>query len=456
MKLYVIPFFFLAFFQVIFSQDIEIPTDVKDHIKALVDEGYNPSVALAYIDGNSVVYYNYGKTEVAAGTPVNKNTVYEIGSISKVFTTIILADEVLKGTMALTDPISKYLPKTITIPQLNGKEITLRDLATHTSALPRLPDNINPADVDNPYADYTVALLYEFLSSHQLSRDIGAQYEYSNLGMGLLGHILEVHTGKTYEQLVISRIAKPLGMSSTGILFTDAMKEKLASGHNGQLEVVSNWDLTSLAGAGAIRSTTSDMAKFIKANMSTNDTALNKAMKLSHTIAFSDKSKKFNIALAWHFANDDTITWHNGGTGGYRAFSGFSNTENKGVVVLTNSVSSVDEIGLKLLDTPLNLELPKKIEFPDVVDVSSETLETYIGAYQLAPKFILTITRVENQLSLQASGQSQFEIFPSAENEFFLRAVVASVTFNKNEEGEVDSLILHQGGQDMPAPRIKQ
>tara|TARA_R110002111_G_scaffold66446_5_gene108271 strand:+ start:323 stop:1690 length:1368 start_codon:yes stop_codon:yes gene_type:complete len=455
MKIKSVIFAILIFIQFGYAQNAEIPESIKEHIKARIDEGFNPSVALAYIEGEQVSYFNYGNTEVKTGKPVNENTVYEIGSISKVFTTILLADEVLKGNMKLDDPISNYLPKTVSVPQYNGKQITLKDLATHTSGLPRMPDNFEPADYSNPFADYTVELLYDFLSSYELQRAIGTQYEYSNLGMGLLGHILELHTGKTYEVLIKNRITEPLGMTMTGITFTDAMKVNLALGHNEQLEVVSNWDINSLAGAGAIRSSTSDMVKFIKANIDTNDTSLNKAMKLSHNIAFTDESKNFNIALAWHFGNNNSITWHNGGTGGYRAFAGFLNGTNRGVVVLTNSVSSVDAIGMKLLDAPLTLELPKKVEFPDVVEVSNEVLGTYVGVYQLAPEFLLTITRKDNQLFAQATGQPQFEIFPSAENKFFLKVVEASITFNKNDTGNVDSLTLHQGGQNMPAPKIE-
>lgn len=443
----------LAFVQFAFSQNAEIPNDIKDHIKARVDEGFNPSVALAFIDGENVIYYNYGNTEVENGKPVDENTVYEIGSISKVFTTIILADEVLKGNMNLSDPISKYLPKTVIVPQRNGKGITLKDLATHTSSLPGMPDNFEPADYSNPFADYTVELLYEFLSSYDVLRDIGSQYEYSNLGMGLLGHILELHTGETYEDLVKTRISVPLGMKSTSVVLTDAMESKLALGHNEQLEIVNNWDLNVLAGAGAIRSTTSDMVKFIKANTSTNDTSLNKAMKLSHDIAFFNES--FNIGLGWHFANNNSIIWHNGGTGGYRAFTGFLNDYSKGIVVFTNSVSTVDAVGMKLLDAPLTLELPKKSEFPDEIELSAAVLENYIGVYQLAPTFSITITRKENQLFLQATNQPQFKIYPSAQHQFFLKVVEASITFNTNDAGEVKALTLHQGGQNLPGNKVE-
>ena len=112
--------------------------------------------------------------------------IYEIGSISKVFTATLLADMVNRGEVALAEPIAKFLPKTVKVPERNGKQITLQDLATHKSALPRLPTNLQPKDPTNPYADYTVDNLYAFLNSHTLTRDIGAQEEYSNLGVGLL------------------------------------------------------------------------------------------------------------------------------------------------------------------------------------------------------------------------------------------------------------------------------
>src|SRR5208283_4407870 len=115
------------------------------------------------------------------------DTVFEIGSITKVFTALLLADMAQRGEVALTDPVSKYLPKGVKMPGRNGHAIMLQDLATHTSGLPRLPSNMKPKDFMNPYADYTPELLYQFLSSYELPRDPGSKWEYSNLGAGLLG-----------------------------------------------------------------------------------------------------------------------------------------------------------------------------------------------------------------------------------------------------------------------------
>ncbi len=158
-------------FQFTNAQDSVILPEVITHIKARVDKSFNPSISMAYMEGDKVTYFNYGTTQFENGKPVDEHTVYEIGSISKVFTCIVLADEVLKGRMKLDDPISKYLPSSINVPTRNDKVITLKDLATHTSALPRMPNNFEPEDIKNPFADYSVKQLYEFLkcSRHSAS-----------------------------------------------------------------------------------------------------------------------------------------------------------------------------------------------------------------------------------------------------------------------------------------------
>ena len=160
------------------------------------------------------------------------NTVFEIGSITKTFSTALLADMVARGEVKLDDPVAKYLPSTVKVPGRGRKQITLYDLATHASELPRLPANLHPADMSNPYADYTVDQMYQSVSAYELERDIGAEYEYSNLGSGLLGHALARRLGKTWEEAVTERILEPLGMTDTRITLTADMRRRLAIGHN--------------------------------------------------------------------------------------------------------------------------------------------------------------------------------------------------------------------------------
>jgi CubicO group peptidase (beta-lactamase class C family) len=154
---------------------------------------------------------------------------------------------VQKSEVALTDPVSKFLPPTVKIPERNGRKITLQDLSTQSSGLPRMPSNFTPKDMTNPYADYSVEQLYQFLSGYELTRDIGEKYEYSNLGVGLLGHALSLRAGTSYEALVKARITGPLGMTSTSIALTPDMKARFAVGHDGDLKAVSAWDIPTLA-----------------------------------------------------------------------------------------------------------------------------------------------------------------------------------------------------------------
>jgi serine-type D-Ala-D-Ala carboxypeptidase/endopeptidase len=170
----------------------------------------------------------HGHLEKGDPRLLNGDTIFEIGSATKVFTSLLLADMVQHGEVALDDSVTQYLAPSffpVRIPKRNGRCITLIDLATHTSGLPRLPA-MSPKNRDNPYADYSVQQLYQFLDAYQLTRDIGSQYEYSNLGGGLLGHVLARRAGMDYESLVRSRICGPLGMNSTCIPLTLEMKAR--------------------------------------------------------------------------------------------------------------------------------------------------------------------------------------------------------------------------------------
>lgn len=337
------------------GQENSLPDNVSTYINERIEAGMNPSIAVGIIDKNGTRYFSFGKTK-SGGKKINEHTIYELGSISKTFTGILLADMVLRGELEVDDPVEKYLPASVDIVEKDGTQITLGHLSDHTSGLPRLPDNMDPADPANPYADYTVEKLYEFLSGFQLNRPAGSGYEYSNLGAGLLGHILSLKANKRYEELVISTIAKPLGMEETRISLTPAMKKNLAVGHDQSLEV-KNWDLSSLEGAGAIRSSVHDMLIYLKANMCLMDHPLQAAMKLSHMTRHDKAGGGMKLGLGWHILPTATgeIVWHNGGTGGYSTFAGFNKETGVGVVVLTNSTERVDDLGFHLLDQNLPL-----------------------------------------------------------------------------------------------------
>ncbi|MGH7504287.1 MAG: serine hydrolase domain-containing protein, partial [Longimicrobiales bacterium] len=293
-----------------------------------------------------------------SGPALDESTLFEIGSITKVFTGILLAEMAERGEVRLDEPVAELLPPGTRVPSRGGRQITLVDLATQSSGLPRLPDNMRPADMTNPYADYTAEQLYDFLASYELTRDIGAEYEYSNLGVGLLGYALALRADTSYEALVRERILAPLGMESTGITLDDDERRRLTPGHNALGQVVQNWDMPVLAGAGALRSTVDDMLTFLAANLDPPESPLGRAIREAHEPRFTTDNPKLRLGLNWHIldTNGRTLIWHNGGTGGYRSMLVFDPERHTGVIVLSNSNRSVDEIGLHLLEPAIESE----------------------------------------------------------------------------------------------------
>lgn len=395
----------------------------------------------------------------AGQPPLDGNTVFEIGSITKVFTATVLAQLVQEGTLHLDDPAQKFLPSTVHLPTHNGKQITLGTLSEQNSGLPRMPTNFYPADHANPYADYTVAQLYDFLSHYELTRDPGAQFEYSNLGVGLLGHILSLATGKPYETLVRERIWNPLGMTHTAITFTPWMRAHLALGHDESGAVAANWDLPTFAGAGAIRSTTIDMLKFVDANLHPERGALERAMAFAHQARAPTDNASAQIGLNWIVlsAGSDTIVWHNGGTGGYRTYLGLVPSKKVAVVVMTNSTGEgADDIGMHLLHPALLLApKPEPPKTRTVIELPASTLARYVGLYQLAPNFSIEMTLKGDELHTRATGQGEFRLWPESESEFFLKEVDAQVTFVRDAHKTVTGLVLHQNGQNQSAPKVR-
>jgi D-alanyl-D-alanine-carboxypeptidase/D-alanyl-D-alanine-endopeptidase len=336
------------------------PTDseIKLILRERIDQAKKGvGIVVGLVDAHGTRIVSHGGFEPGQGREVDGDTVFEIGSITKVFTSLVLADIVVHGEANLNDPIIKCLPGSVTVPKRNGKQITLVDLATHTSGLPRMPDNFHPKDAENPYADYTLDQMYEFLSNYTLPRDIGSEYEYSNYGAALLGQMLSLKSGTNYEELVERRVCRPLGMTNTAITLHAEMKARFAPGHNRAGRPVANWDLPTFAGAGALRSTDRDLLKFAAANLGLTKTSLEAAMELQQTPLHTAGSPTMRIGLAWHIANKfgTELIWHNGGTGGYHSFIGLDKRRKLGVVVLANSENSIDDIGFHLLETKCEL-----------------------------------------------------------------------------------------------------
>ena len=417
-------------------------------------------IVVVIVDANGRRFVSYGNFSVKDQRPVGNDTIFEIGSTTKVFTSTILADMVQRGEVSLDDPVAKYLPADVKMPQRGGKQITLIDLSTHTSGLPGMPSNFAPKDIENPYADYTVTNLFQFLSSYELTRDIGSKFEYSNLGVGLLGQALARRAGMDYEALVRARVTGPLKMENTRIALSPEMKSRLAVGHNEARLPAANWDLPAFAGAGALRSDARDMLTFIAANLGYVESPLGPAMAAMTKVRRPGNGPQSDIALGWIGAKREgrVIYWHNGGTGGYRSFFGYDPKSRVGVVLLSNmsTRTGVDDIGLHLLDSSLSLaKLSPLVSHKEIV-LDPKIFDRYVGVYQFVPGIAMTFTREGAHMFIQLTSQPKFEIFAEGEKEFFVKAVDAQITFETGADGRATTAVLHQNGRDQKAKRVEK
>lgn len=298
----------------------------------------------------------------AANTPDGK-LLYEIGSITKLFTGITLAQQVRLGTVALNDTLQQTLGADIKL----GKEldnITLLQLATHTSGLPRLPVNLEGTVMieADPYVNYTADDLITSLSTTELDAKPGTSSEYSNLGMGLLGHLLSERAKRPYAELVTKGICQPLAMNDTTMSPNAEQLQRLVPGYDSKNQPTSNWHFQALAPTGGLRSTADDMLNFIEAQVKGTNEPLNTDLKLAIQKHYS--SWAGDIGLAWHIMNPHTgltIHWHNGGTGGYSSYLAVSKDHQTGVILMINTSEAesgkLDALGVEAIKWATKISL---------------------------------------------------------------------------------------------------
>lgn len=432
----------------------DLETLLDEFCRPLIEAEVARGLAVGVIDGEREMARGYGRSGLEPDRAPDALSVFEIGSVSKVFTGVLLGAAVARGEFALDDLAQKGMPEGRTLPKTEANAIRLVHLSTHTSGLPRLPTNMDPEAVD-PYAKLTRDAVYEGACTALLRNEPGSTYEYSNLGAGLLGQLLVDRAGaSSYEALVTERVLAPLGMQRTcvdGLFLLPAM---LASGSDADLEPAHPWNLANLAGAGGLRSCVSDLLLFARAQWEApKDESLTKALALARS-----KQRDIpggGIGLGWHLAKDGVTWWHNGGTGGFHSAMFVDPAERRAVVVLCNTATGVvDAVASGILQRLRGKDAnPPKVEKPVLVPES--VLDRYVGAYELKPGLSLVVTREGAKLSAQINGQPRLRLHARTETEFFLRVVDATVHFELDGE-TCTGLWLEQAGRRMKWTRAGQ
>jgi D-alanyl-D-alanine-carboxypeptidase/D-alanyl-D-alanine-endopeptidase len=433
-----------------------IPSDsaIRALLRTRVDSGLARGMVVGILQDGRRRFVTYGSAGPGRA-PLDEHTLFEIGSISKTFSGVLLADAVVRGEVRLDEPVARLLPAGTVVPSHDGRQITLEDLATHRSGLPRLPDNLTPASPQDPYADYDAKRLYSFLAAYKLLRPPGKIVEYSNLGEGLLGHALTLRAkAPDWGALVAQRLTGPLGMQETFVHVPAEARTRMSVGHDAALDSVPAWNFDALAGAGALRSSAADMLTWLGAQLDTAAGPLARAAAMAHTPRTPGNGGTC-LALGWIVGGSAAhpIWWHNGGTGGFRSFAAFDPSRHVAVIVLSNSSQTVDDIGAHLLNPAMPVVLPVRPP-RNTVALSFAALDRVVGAYPLNPGLVLAITREGDSLFAQATGQPKLRLVALSDNHFIALSANAELVFDISEPGVARHVTLRQNGAMVTAPRM--
>jgi D-alanyl-D-alanine-carboxypeptidase/D-alanyl-D-alanine-endopeptidase len=396
-------------------------------------DGQADGLVVGIVDEHGARVLCAGTTGAPAGAKVDGDTLFRIGSVTKVFTAILLQDMIDRGEMDLDAPVQKYLPPSVKMPTFGGKEITLFHLATHTSGLPR-----DCATTAAPTLDE----LYAFLSSCKLPYEPGSRTEYSNLGMGLLGHAITLRAGKDYETLVVERICRPLGMESTGIRLTPALASRAALGHAFPGKPVASVHVRHtgpLEGCGALHSTANDLLKFLSANLGLTDSPVTPLLARTYAIHSSAGRQG---RLGWE--EDAGSLRHGGDVVGFRSDVGFDPARRRGVVLLANCFCSPIRADFKPILDERSFRPSRSAE------IDRALLDDYVGTYQNGAQSTCVVRREGDRLTFQwwvgrpwlSLPHIRREWFPQSRTVFLSRSWPDPAIFIRDGRGRVTGLVV--------------
>ena len=398
--------FLLCLSQSVHAQSPFLDTNAET-IDAFLDRNFgdaNAGMVIGLIDEHGTRVFRAGKLDNSSDQLVDGNTVFEMGSVTKVFTSLLLLDAVHRGEMKLDDPVAEYMPVTVKIPTYRGKQITLLNLAVQDSGLPWHPPKHeevlnfksgkpNLRALKKAASEFTIEMLLECVSSYEIMQEPGAQFQYSNVGMALLGHAIERATGRDYESLVVERICQPLGMNDTCLSLSDDQKSRLAHGHMADGTKAEFWKFQAMKPAGGFLTTANDMLKFLSGNLAIAESRLTPLMKETHVNRHSGSEQFGRTAMPWsdngvYNPPNSYLLGHAGGGAGTVAFIGFDAANRYGVVVLTNQ--------MKVHPSPVGWTLIQRMPFTDsnTAYAVREVVGVGIALNKDSPSDDLRITKV--------------------------------------------------------------
>jgi D-alanyl-D-alanine-carboxypeptidase/D-alanyl-D-alanine-endopeptidase len=429
-------------------------TGVTQLIQPLVDAAIVGTIVVGLYDAGKTEVYGFGTGP--GGKPPDGSTLFEIGSVTKVYTSLLLADAVQRKEVDLDQPVSELLPPGVTVPtgaagqgNTPGAPITLRNLAVHNSGLPRLPPSLAAAPPNaDPYAKYDEDALYKDLVRTHLDFEPGQRVTYSNYGVGLLGFALGKKLGGGYVTSLMHRVLEPLGLRDTTFAAPRALAARLAQGTDNDLQPVPPWTADALAAAGALRSSVHDQLALIDAELDAaagGKGTLRRAMALTQEPQLQSADQ--NEGLGWQIDKDGRY-WHNGQTGGFHSYVGFDPKTRRGVVILAATATTLLDGGADVLYRILAGEKAPAPSFP-----TQDKLAEYTGKYAALGE-TFTIEAAFPRLYLVAPNEPKTRLVPIGDDKFWIEQLQSVVVFER-DAGKVTRLVFVVGGKQISAPRTE-
>jgi serine-type D-Ala-D-Ala carboxypeptidase/endopeptidase len=314
--------------------------EVAAYVQPLIDDESYVGIVIGVVGPDGRRVFSFGRIDRDQGQKPSGDTVFALASITKTFTGVLLADLALRGVVKLDDPVTKFLPPGAINRESPLSRVTLLDLATHMSGLPKMPTNAAPDGGPVTQRPYSVEQMYAFLSRYRPARPPGTDFQYSNIGVALLGHILERADGVPYERLVEDLICRPLKMTSTRITPNAAMRRRLAQGYNRFLDPVPLRRFDAGKSSGGLLSTANDMMNFLAANMGIFEAPIVPTlMEAQQPVRKVPGKEGAFMGLTWHVrkAGGREIVSKNGGVRGFQSFIAFDKTGRIGIIALANT-----------------------------------------------------------------------------------------------------------------------
>jgi serine-type D-Ala-D-Ala carboxypeptidase/endopeptidase len=429
------------------QSDSEIHRIIEERVQTIAGPEGGMGIVVGVLDEKGPRVIAYGDTGAAERRPLTGDTVFEIGSVTKVFTALLLADMVRTRDLRLTDPVAKYLPKGTKLPERNGRSITLVDLATHTSGLPFMPDNM-PA-LESRESSYSNADLYRFIAAQTLQRDIGSEWDYSNLDYWLLQEAIATRGRADFEQLLQKRVIVPLGLQSTAITLPPQLEARVAIGHDAVMQptapLASRPVLNLMPAAGGLLSTANDLLKFLSVTMGYEKSKLAPSMaKLLQTRRPAGDNQQ---ALGWMIigTGDDAMVLHDGGTLGSSSSVAWLPQQRAGVVVLMNQAGNVGDIARHLLRPSLPLAAATRARHTEIT-LDTTILDSYTGRYELQDEGVTVIARDGALLTIELPaswGLPKMRLHAESQRDFFATELPLRVTFEVDASNRVTGMLVH-------------